>query len=405
MSPSSGRRSIQNNTYGSYQCRRAHDCTISLKTRRNCQWCRYERCLAVGMKPSWVLSTDERERRFKKNRDKNELRGRGKGTKAATGSPPPGSPGVSPPCSPPLTSQQQQQWGGMTVKTDLFPLHLRPSLGAQPLQQVAPIQLVKGAVQLTGSGGVQLKGPGGLQIQGPGGVQIQGPGGGQLQSTRTDEVVGNPCRTGGVQIHGPGNGGVQINGPGSGGVQIQGHGGVQIQGHGSVQIQGPGGVQIHNHGVVQLLSPAEVQLQGPRSVQLQGPRAPHTGVIVRQYRPPLAPASLTLAPSTSLTWRQETVEAPRPQEMARYQEGHTPQEAGVGGGRFCQTQAAVLVPMGAYSMEVAPFHNRCNYSPLFLLTLHSPPSLLPGFFSGRSLSAVPHYDGRGCKKADYSRCG
>ena len=370
VSSSSARRSIQNNTYGSYQCRRAHECTISLKTRRNCQWCRYERCLAVGMKPSWVLSTDERERRFKKNRDKNEQRGRGKGGKAGQGSPPPGSPGVSPPCSPPLTAQQQQQWGGVTVKTDLFPLHLRPSPGAQPLQQVAPIQLVQGAVQLTGPGGVKLKGAGGVQIQRPGGVQIHGPGNGQLQSTRTVEVVGNHCRSGGVQIQGPASGSVQIQGPG--GVQIQGSGGVQIQGPGGVQIQGHGGVQIHNHGVVQLLSPAGVQLEGPRNVQLQGPRAPHTGVIVRQYRPPLAPASITLAPSTTLTWRQETVEAPRPQEMPRYQEGPTPQEAGAGGGRFCQTQAAVLVPLGAYSMEVAPYHNRCNYTPMFLLT---PPSL------------------------------
>jgi len=64
------RRSIQNRTANTYVCRRTKDCQINLKTRKNCQFCRYERCLAVGMKPSWVLSPDERERRFRKNKAK-----------------------------------------------------------------------------------------------------------------------------------------------------------------------------------------------------------------------------------------------------------------------------------------------------------------------------------------------
>lgn len=64
------RRSIQNRTANTYVCRRTRDCQINLKTRKNCQFCRYERCLAVGMKPSWVLSPDERERRFRKNKSK-----------------------------------------------------------------------------------------------------------------------------------------------------------------------------------------------------------------------------------------------------------------------------------------------------------------------------------------------
>lgn len=65
------RRSIQNNTAMAYVCRRKKDCQINLKTRRNCQYCRYERCLSMGMQPSWVLSQEERNRRFKKNREKN----------------------------------------------------------------------------------------------------------------------------------------------------------------------------------------------------------------------------------------------------------------------------------------------------------------------------------------------
>jgi len=67
------RRSIQNKTASTYVCRRAKSCDINLKTRKNCQFCRYSRCLAVGMKPTWVLSEEERQRRFRKNREKQEL--------------------------------------------------------------------------------------------------------------------------------------------------------------------------------------------------------------------------------------------------------------------------------------------------------------------------------------------
>ena len=69
------RRSIQNKTASTYVCRRAKSCDINLKTRKNCQFCRYSRCLAVGMKPTWVLSEEERQRRFRKNREKQELGG------------------------------------------------------------------------------------------------------------------------------------------------------------------------------------------------------------------------------------------------------------------------------------------------------------------------------------------
>ena len=31
-------------------------CEVSLVTRKNCQYCRYQKCLAAGMRPSWILS-------------------------------------------------------------------------------------------------------------------------------------------------------------------------------------------------------------------------------------------------------------------------------------------------------------------------------------------------------------
>jgi len=66
------RRSIQNKTASTYVCRRSKSCEINLKTRKNCQFCRYNQCLGVGMKPTWVLSEEERQRRFRKNREKQE---------------------------------------------------------------------------------------------------------------------------------------------------------------------------------------------------------------------------------------------------------------------------------------------------------------------------------------------
>jgi len=69
------RRSIQNKTAATYVCRRSKNCEINLRTRKNCQFCRYMRCIAVGMKPTWVLSEEERQRRFRKNREKQDQQG------------------------------------------------------------------------------------------------------------------------------------------------------------------------------------------------------------------------------------------------------------------------------------------------------------------------------------------
>ena len=136
------RRSIQNNTAGSYQCRRSSNCTINVKTRRNCQWCRYERCLAVGMKPSWVLSTDERERRFNKNKEKKSK------TKGQQKTSPQASP---PPCSSPpravvlalpaealhIVTMPVSVRPLVNVKTDLFPVS-QPQQYSPPQQQSYP---------------------------------------------------------------------------------------------------------------------------------------------------------------------------------------------------------------------------------------------------------------------------
>jgi len=60
------RRSLQNNTSAKYLCRRRSDCDINCKTRRNCQYCRYMKCLSIGMNPNYVLTEDEKKKRFHK---------------------------------------------------------------------------------------------------------------------------------------------------------------------------------------------------------------------------------------------------------------------------------------------------------------------------------------------------
>ena len=46
-----------------YECQEKTQCTIDVSTRRNCQYCRYQKCLGSGMKPSWVLNEDEKKER------------------------------------------------------------------------------------------------------------------------------------------------------------------------------------------------------------------------------------------------------------------------------------------------------------------------------------------------------
>jgi len=59
------RRSVQSRYNETFKCSKGlEDCEISLITRKNCQYCRYQRCVSAGMRPSWILSDEERVRRF-----------------------------------------------------------------------------------------------------------------------------------------------------------------------------------------------------------------------------------------------------------------------------------------------------------------------------------------------------
>jgi len=58
------RRSVQSGYNATYFCVKEGDCEVNLKTRKNCQFCRYKLCEAAGMKTTWVLTEEERKLKF-----------------------------------------------------------------------------------------------------------------------------------------------------------------------------------------------------------------------------------------------------------------------------------------------------------------------------------------------------
>merc|ERR1719284_2351945 len=68
------RRSVQSGYNATYFCVKDGNCEVTLKTRKNCQYCRYKLCEAAGMKTTWVLTDEERKQKFegkgKKRKDR-----------------------------------------------------------------------------------------------------------------------------------------------------------------------------------------------------------------------------------------------------------------------------------------------------------------------------------------------
>ena len=63
------RRAVQTEYNLAYFCKKDGTCEITLITRKKCQYCRYQACLAAGMRTVWVLNDEEKEK-FLENRKK-----------------------------------------------------------------------------------------------------------------------------------------------------------------------------------------------------------------------------------------------------------------------------------------------------------------------------------------------
>ena len=50
-----------------YQCTFGQNCTITVKTRKQCQYCRFKKCLDIGMKPTWVMTDEEKAEKKEKS--------------------------------------------------------------------------------------------------------------------------------------------------------------------------------------------------------------------------------------------------------------------------------------------------------------------------------------------------
>lgn len=56
-----------------YQCTYGQKCKITLKSRKQCQYCRFQKCLEIGMKPTWVMTDEEKKEKREKTIKRKQL--------------------------------------------------------------------------------------------------------------------------------------------------------------------------------------------------------------------------------------------------------------------------------------------------------------------------------------------
>ncbi|XP_068210043.1 uncharacterized protein [Palaemon carinicauda] len=64
------RRSVQNNAYKGFTCPYDKKCVIAVSSRKACQFCRFNKCLSIGMEKGWVMTEDERRKMMQQRQQK-----------------------------------------------------------------------------------------------------------------------------------------------------------------------------------------------------------------------------------------------------------------------------------------------------------------------------------------------
>ncbi|KAB7505505.1 Thyroid hormone receptor beta-A, partial [Armadillidium nasatum] len=64
------RRSVQNNAYKGFSCPYEKKCVIGVSSRKACQYCRFEKCISIGMEKGWVMSEEERKKMMEQRKER-----------------------------------------------------------------------------------------------------------------------------------------------------------------------------------------------------------------------------------------------------------------------------------------------------------------------------------------------
>ncbi|CAG2169241.1 unnamed protein product, partial [Oppiella nova] len=67
------RRSVQNDAFRNFHCPYDRHCDITINSRKSCQFCRFNKCLSIGMEKSWVMTEEERMQMLKNRIEKRKL--------------------------------------------------------------------------------------------------------------------------------------------------------------------------------------------------------------------------------------------------------------------------------------------------------------------------------------------
>ncbi|XP_076345191.1 thyroid hormone receptor beta-like isoform X1 [Tachypleus tridentatus] len=69
------RRSVQNEGYKHFHCPYEGKCDITISSRKCCQYCRFQKCLAIGMEKGWVMTEEERLHLLRSRMEKRQRKG------------------------------------------------------------------------------------------------------------------------------------------------------------------------------------------------------------------------------------------------------------------------------------------------------------------------------------------
>ncbi|KAG7168041.1 uncharacterized protein LOC121867802 [Homarus americanus] len=64
------RRSVQNNAHKGFTCPYEKKCVIAVSSRKACQYCRFRKCLSIGMEKGWVMTEDERRKMMQQRQER-----------------------------------------------------------------------------------------------------------------------------------------------------------------------------------------------------------------------------------------------------------------------------------------------------------------------------------------------